>query len=162
MMNLNHSLNKPFSKFHKWLLGGFLGLSFLGFLDASYLAAEHYLGIPLTCVVFSGCEKVLDSEYSAIFGVPIALFGAGYYAAIFVLAAAFLETRRRMFLNAAAFLPLAGSVVSLFLVYLQIFVLKALCQYCLISAFITFALLGIACAFLFSGRQLKQDAPESV
>ena len=47
-------------------------LSFLGFADASYLTADHYLSLPLPCTL-NGCEVVLTSRYATLGPVPTAL-----------------------------------------------------------------------------------------
>ncbi|MDP4007363.1 MAG: vitamin K epoxide reductase family protein [bacterium] len=121
----------------RWILIAFLVLSFLGFLDASYLVAEHYLGIPLICTITHGCGEVLKSEFSSFFGIPIALFGALYYAAIFFLTILFLDTRNSLFLKWALLLPLGGFLFSLWLIFVQAFLVEAWCQYCLLSAFLS-------------------------
>jgi uncharacterized membrane protein len=63
----------------KWIIFGLIVVSFLGFLDATYLAAKHYLGAPIACSIFEGCEKVTTSQYAAVFNIPVALLGALYY-----------------------------------------------------------------------------------
>jgi len=54
----------------KWWLGSTLALSFVGFLDASYLTAKHYLNFEIPCSILNGCEQVLTSQYATLFGVP--------------------------------------------------------------------------------------------
>ena len=70
---------------HKFLYFTFLPVSFLGFIDASYLTIKHFVGTPLPCSVLKVCEEVTTSQYSVIGGVPVAMLGAIYYLAIFVL-----------------------------------------------------------------------------
>ncbi len=111
----------------------FIAISFLGFLDATFLTAEHYLGPLLGCPIFGGCDKVLVSPYSAVAGIPVALFGAIYYLAIFVLGIAYFDTGRVKILKLAASLTPLGLIASLWFLYLQLFVIKALCFYCIIS-----------------------------
>lgn len=132
----------------KWIIIAFLVLSFLGFLDASYLVAEHYLGVPLICTITEGCSEVLESEYAVFLNAPIALFGALYYAAVFLLAVLFLDTKNPLFLKGAILLPLAGFFFSLWLIYVQAFLLEAWCQYCLLSALISTLLFLLALKLL--------------
>ncbi|PIN71897.1 hypothetical protein COV22_04575 [Candidatus Woesearchaeota archaeon CG10_big_fil_rev_8_21_14_0_10_47_5] len=101
------------------------------------MTAEHYLGVPIVCSIVDGCEQVLHSTYATIFGIPIALFGALYYAAVFLLTFLYVDTKNLAFLKGAVALPFAGFVASAWFVYLQAFVLEAWCQYCLISALIS-------------------------
>jgi uncharacterized membrane protein len=105
-----------------------------GFLDASYLTVKHYLGGPVVCVILQGCDVVTTSKYSVVGPAPVALFGAIYYFFIFFLAALYIETKRELFLAAAAALTPVGFLASLWFVYLQFFIIKAICLYCMISA----------------------------
>jgi uncharacterized membrane protein len=112
-----------------------LAASLIGFIDAAYLTAKHYLGMPPSCGRFGGCETVTTSEYATIAGVPIALLGALYYLAVFLSVIAYLDTRRTGIIRWTAGFTTVGFVASLWLVYLQLFVIKAICPYCMLSAF---------------------------
>jgi uncharacterized membrane protein len=118
----------------KWLIILFICLSFVGFLDAAYLTVEHYTQGILPCYVFKGCEKVTTSQYSTLAGVPISLFGAIYYLTIFISGILFLDTKSQKWLSVLGYLPILGFLASLGLIYLQLFVIKAICLYCVISA----------------------------
>ena len=112
----------------------FIILSFIGFLDAAYLTIKYYTNEPVVCSVFDGCERVIASSYAAIGPVSVALLGAIYYLAIFLLALVYLGTERKSILIFAARLTVIGFLASLWFIYLQLFVIEALCFYCLISA----------------------------
>jgi uncharacterized membrane protein len=106
--------------------------SFLGFVDAAYLTIIHYQqGIP-PCLV-EGCETVLTSSYATVAGIPIALLGALYYMAIFFLAFSLLQKFSRNVLITLVILVSIGFAVSLVLLGIQLFVLDAICQYCIVS-----------------------------
>ncbi len=109
-------------------------LSFIGFLDASYLTFKHYSGTPINCAIFNGCEEVTNSKYATIGPVPVALLGAIYYALIFLLVIAYLDSKNPKFFNLAALMTPLGLIASLGLVYLQLFIIKAICLYCMVSA----------------------------
>ena len=134
MMNLEAPLNKQSTLIHKLLIWGFIVVSLIGFLDATYLTTKHYLRTPINCSVFNGCEEVTTSKYSTVAGIPVALLGAIYYLTIFILGIAYVDTKKEALAYFAARLTLIGFIVSLWLVYLQFFVLHALCLYCLVSA----------------------------
>lgn len=134
-----------------WLVLVFAVLSFGGFLDATYLAAKYYLGEPVVCSILNGCEKVTSSQYAAIFGIPVALLGSLYYLLIFVLTVIYLDSRNEKFFRLAAGLTPIGFLASLIFVYLQVFVIHALCLYCLISA-ATSTLLFIFSFFAFTKK----------
>lgn len=124
----------------KWLALAFLVISFLGFLDATYLTVKYYLGEPVVCSVLEGCEKVTTSDYATVGAIPIALAGSLYYLVIFVLALFYLDTGKRIVFLSAVWLTPGGILVSLWLLYLQLFVILAVCLYCIFSL-VTSALL---------------------
>lgn len=116
-----------------WLPFAMLALSAVGFLDASYLTVKHYLALPVACSILEGCDKVLTSPYAAWWGVPVALIGVAYYFTLLTLAAGFLFAGRIALFRFASLLTLIGFAASLWFLYLQLFVIHALCLYCLVS-----------------------------
>lgn len=129
---------------------GFLALSFLGLADAGYLAIAHFQNATPRCFLASGCDIVTTSPYAVVFGVPVALVGALYYLAVFLLSVAFLDTKRPLFLKAASLLAWGGFAVSLLFIFIQLFVLHAICTYCMISAGTSALLALLGCRVLFS------------
>lgn len=109
-------------------------VAFLGFLDAMYLTANKYFGVPITCNVTHQCDTVLTSSYSEILGVPVVLPGVFFYLAVLFGAYLYLETKNRRVLLAVALLPIGGLLFSIWLTIVQAFILHAWCQYCLLSA----------------------------
>jgi uncharacterized membrane protein len=93
-------------------------------------------GRSVRCTVTSGCSEVLASPYATIGGYPLAAFGALAYFTAFSLAtlAAFGSERAGKLLAVLVALMFA---MSLWLFYVQAFILHAFCQYCLLSAAIT-------------------------
>ena len=126
-----------------------LAVSFIGFLDASYLTAASYFNFSLPCSIFSGCDLVTTSEYSKILGIPVALLGLIYYAAIFLMALAYLESDYAVIMKFIAYGSIAGLLASVWFVFVQIFILKALCLYCLISAVTSTILFLLGMRILF-------------
>lgn len=114
-------------------------LALLGLGDAVYLTVQHFLGNSLRCTITSGCSEVLGSSYATVAGYPLAALGAVAYFTAFSLAtlAAFGYARARGLL---ALLVASMFLVTLWLLYVQAYVLYAFCQYCLLSAAITTAL----------------------
>ena len=110
-----------------------LAVAAIGFLDATYLTIEHYRGAIPPCTI-EGCEVVLTSEQAEIAGVPVALLGAIYYLLILILAIAYLDRQNQSVLRFAASTTIVGLVASAYFVSLQLFVIKSICQYCMISA----------------------------
>jgi uncharacterized membrane protein len=113
-------------------------LCLLGLGIAGYLTYVHYAGIEPVCTT-GGCEKVQASELA---GVPVALLGLLGYAAI----AASLFVRGDLGRTATAALALAGFGFSAYLTYLEIYVIDAICQWCLASAVLMTLLAAVAVA----------------
>lgn len=111
----------------------FLVVSALGFIDATYLSVQHFLGEIPPCTI-DGCEFVLTSAQSTILGVPVALLGSLYYLLILVLSISYLDTKNNKILKNLSFISIFGFIASIYFVYLQLFVIKYICQYCMISA----------------------------
>ncbi|PIR44082.1 hypothetical protein COV23_01735 [Candidatus Wolfebacteria bacterium CG10_big_fil_rev_8_21_14_0_10_31_9] len=111
-----------------------LFLSTVGFIDATYLAIKKLFGGQIPCYVFSGCDIVNTSVYSSIFGIPLSLFGVIFYVSVFILMIRFLETKNNWYLKTIFYLSIFGFLISLYLIVIQVFIIKALCLYCIISA----------------------------
>ena len=135
----------------------FLVISIVGFLDAAYLSVKYFQGEPPVCTLLNGCDVVTGSKYAAIWGIPIALLGAFYYLTIFILTVIYLDTKKEKFIKFAARITPLGFLFSLWLVYLQIFTLEALCLYCIISAISSTALLVIGLLILYRLKQNFRD-----
>jgi len=120
-----------------------LVLALAGVAVAGYLTWIHYGEIDPVCVGGGGgCERVQASEYSEVAGVPVALLGLVTYAAITAL---LLLPRSRGVLPAAG-VALVAFAFSAYLTYLELFVIDAICQWCVASAVIATALAAATCA----------------
>jgi uncharacterized membrane protein len=127
-------------------------VSLLGLADAIYLTVQHVTGQSVICTIVSGCSEVLSSSYAVVAGVPLALFGAAAYFGVFSLAtlAAFgYRVAGKLLIP----LVLLMFLFSLWLIYLQGFVIGAWCQFCLLSAAVTTALTVIVLTGLFLRRK---------
>ena len=124
-------------------------LSLCGLADAIYLTIGHMTGETVRCTIVAGCSEVLSSPYAVVAGVPLALVGAASYFSVFSLAtlAAFGYRLAGTLLRLLVALMV---VVSIWLTYLQAFVIRQFCQYCLFSAVVT---ITIAVLLLFARRK---------
>jgi len=120
-------------------------VSLAGLADATYLAVQALTGETLGCGGSPDCFRVLGSSYARVGGIPVALFGTLAYFSVFTFAtfAAFGYVRARTFLILTVG---AMFLASLWLLYVQAFLLHAYCRYCLFSAAITFLLAGLVMA----------------
>ena len=120
-------------------------ISLAGLADATYLTVTHLTGDDLVCGSSWGCSAVLGSVYASVAGIPTAAFGALAYFVAFSSAtlAAFGYARARTLLMLVV---MAMFGATLWLLYLQAFILHAFCPFCLLSAALTFLLAGIVVA----------------
>jgi uncharacterized membrane protein len=119
-----------------WLYVVAVILSLVGIADSIYLTVMHLTGKSVRCSVEFACSEVLSSEYASIAGIPLASIGAVAYFTVFSLATLAAFGYKRLFFP-LMILVLTMFAITLWLIYLQAFVINAWCQYCLLSAFIT-------------------------
>jgi uncharacterized membrane protein len=122
-------------------------LALAGVFVSLYLTL-YKLGLigQLSCSVGS-CETVNTSEWSVLLGQPVALWGLGFYLATFAVAAAGLSERlldsRPVSLLLVA-MGGGGVLFSAWLTYLELFVIHAICMWCVISALIVTSIFATA------------------
>src|SRR5262245_40456865 len=123
-----------------------------GLADATYLSVQALTGETLSCGGSPDCFRVLGSSYAKLGGIPVATLGALGYFTAFTLAtfAAFGYWWAPRFL---ALIAGAMFLMTLWLLYVQAFLLHAYCRYCLFSAAITFLIAGLLIAVPPSQRQ---------
>lgn len=138
-------------RINKWLIIIFFFAALIGFADSAYLTAQHIRGVIPPCALLNNCELVLTSKYATIGSVPVAALGLLYYGTVLVLLIAYFDIGNRRILHWACWLVSAGMLASLYFLYVQLFVIGALCPYCLISALTTLAL------FIVSVRIMRMD-----
>jgi uncharacterized membrane protein len=92
-----------------------------------YLTWAHYADSTVLCVAGGGCETVQESEYAEIAGIPVALLGLGAWATILALVV-WDSVGARL---AAASLAFLGLLFSVYLLVLQLFVIEAVCIWCM-------------------------------
>ena len=120
----------------KWLYRASIIITVIGLAVSIYMTIFKLTDNESMCIGNGGCSIVNNSPYAAIYGIPVAAFGVGGYLAI--LAFIILEKKAGNFFkqNATMFtfgLTLIGFLFTLYLIYLEIFVIKALCPFCLTS-----------------------------
>ena len=122
---------------------GILLLGVCGFLIARHIYRhKNNNQSPLVCPIKFDCHAVTNSDYSKLFGIPLEMLGMTYYGLI-SLAYLFLiflpSIPSGLLLNLTLILILLSSIAFLFSLYLigvQIFILKKGCSWCIVSAFI--------------------------
>lgn len=133
-------------------------LAIAGIADAVYLTIVHYDTTALVCGI-GDCHTVQASKYAEIGGVPIAILGLLMYVAIAGLGVARFRlpgaVDRLTFLAFA--LALAGTAYAAYLTYLELAVIDAICQWCVVSALLTLAILVVEGANVWSGLETAEE-----
>ena len=126
-------MKKP-ETFSNWL---FVITALIGLVDSAYLIWIKIANDKVYCLPGLGdCWTVNTSQYSQVFGIPISVFGVLGYLIILLV---FLYQDRNNFLqnNHITLLfgmTLAGFLYSIYLTYLELFVINAICPFCVVSA----------------------------
>ena len=119
-------------------------LALAGFFLSAYLFlyALGYYG-ELACGAGGSCDLVQGSRWAVFLGFPVAGWGVGWYAAVF--GVAILGTRAgvggaRWIPGALALLAVGGLGFSIYLTALELWVIHAICRWCVASAALTVAI----------------------
>lgn len=134
----------------------FMAVSFSGFLDALYLSVERMRGVKVICVILKGCDQVTSSLYSTILTIPVAYLGMAYYLIIFSMAVWFLLFKKEQTIRLMSYMSGIGFLASTWFVYVQLFVVRAICFYCMISA-TTSAALFVAGSYYLVNHSRKRS-----
>lgn len=120
-------------------------LALLGVLDAGYLMIVHYQNTSVFCgaLGLADCDRVLESSYAYLFGIPLALIGLFHYSLLALALIAGGVLRMKIARYAVLLLSAIGLAASLYFVYLQAVVIQAICLYCLGSAMVSVTLFFI-------------------
>jgi uncharacterized membrane protein len=105
-------------------------LDIVGLLVAGYLSVVEINGGVPSCGLIKGCEEVALSEYARIGGIPVAVFGVVLSIALLGLALAWWKTDVYGLLLAHYGLSLVGVLFDGWFLYLQMFVIQAVCIWC--------------------------------
>jgi uncharacterized membrane protein len=136
-----------------WLPKVSIVLAIIGLLDSIYLAWLKLAGTTALCGGVGDCESVNNSIYAEINGIPIALLGAGAY--LLIMALLLVEGRFGLGTEWPVMgvfgLSLIGTLYSVYLTYLEVAVLHAICPYCVLSA------IAIALILVISVIRLRQQ-----
>ena len=119
-----------------FLVFSFIALCLLGIADAGYLAYKHRRKEVLICPLNYDCNAVTESKWGSVFGIRNEVLGLLFYVAAIaaILAALFVPGWTPTIYLLLVLASGGGLVYSIFLIFIQTFVLKNYCFYCLISA----------------------------
>ena len=120
-------------------------LSFAGLGVAAYLTISYYTGASLACGNVGNCDYVISSEYAKLVGIPISPLGFATYSALLLGSLAIIALAEPPALLRWGILALAviGVGFSAYLTAIELFVLHAICVYCVASAVLITGILGL-------------------
>ena len=111
-------------------------LSVLGIVVSGYLTWIHYSGQPIYCGGSSSCELVNSSRFAFLGPIPVALLGLGAYVVILLLSLIPPGEDRQWPAQLIFGVSLIGVIFQLYLSYIEVFVLHAICYWCVSSQII--------------------------
>lgn len=149
-----------------WRLWAITVLALIGLGVAGYLTYEKFTGGGLVCLGGSQeCEIVQNSPYSQIGPIPVATLGLVGYLIFLVVTALQLRASsvesRRVLAGLNFGLALGAFLYSVYLTYLELFVIYAICTWCVISALVVTLILILATWELIALSRATQEAPET-
>jgi uncharacterized membrane protein len=125
-------------------------IALLGLAVAGYLSVVKLAGQLPVCGPLRGCETVALSEYSDIGSIPIALLGVVFSALTLALQLIWWRRGERRALLAAYGLGLFGILFVAYLTYLELFVIHAVCVWCVVYA------MTVAAGWLVTAAALRR------
>jgi uncharacterized membrane protein len=110
-------------------------LTIAGLLVSIYMTIYKFTDNEKMCIGSGGCSVVNSSRYSEVSGIPVAVLGVTGYSAI--LAVLLLERKNKFFEQNGTMLffglSITGFLFTVWLIYVEIALIKALCPFCLTS-----------------------------
>ena len=118
----------------RWASPVSLLISVLGLAVATYLTYEHYTGNKTLACSGNGainCAKVTTSAESHILGIPVAVLGLAFFAGMTLLCLPFAWRRPEPIVRYARLLGVTTGIgMILWLIYAELFIIKAICLWC--------------------------------
>lgn len=119
----------------KWLYRVMIALVIIGLAVSVYMTIYKISGNDGMCLGSGDCSTVNASRFSEVNGIPVAVFGIAGYAAILIVL--FYENKNEFFRKNGTLLvfgmSLTGFLFTLWLVYVELVLLKAICPFCVTS-----------------------------
>jgi len=135
-------------------------LALVGAFVALYLTLYKMGAIGHLACGLGGCERVNTSKWAIFAGAPVAAWGLAFYIATFIVALvgtspSWAERREITYLLAA--MSFVGVVFSAWLTYLELYVIDAICKYCVTSAVIVTAIFIVSIADVVMGNRVQSN-----
>ena len=127
---------------HFWAQVAIFVLGVCGFFVARHIFRhKNNNKNPLVCPIRFDCQAVTHSDYSRLFGIPVEILGMVYYSIVSIAYLSFILTSGAVpvaLVGFVIFLSFAAFLFSVYLIGVQIFILRKGCSWCIVSALICF------------------------
>jgi uncharacterized membrane protein len=123
-------------------------VALVGLGISAYLTVVHYAGAEPVCAISHGCATVQQSDYAQLAGIPVAVLGLLGY--LTLLGALWVDSDPARLL--AAFVAFVGLGFSLWLTYVEVFKIDAICIWCVGSAICMAVLAALTASRLPAGQ----------
>jgi uncharacterized membrane protein len=138
----------------KWLYRASIALVIIGLAVSVYMTIYKLSGNDGMCLGLGGCSTVNASRFSEVNGIPVAVLGViGYAAILFV---HLFESRNEFFRKNGTLLifgmSLTGFLFTLWLVYVELYIIYAICPFCVTSQIVMTIIFIIAVVRLFKNQ----------
>lgn len=139
-------------------------LALIGVLVAAYLTLYKVGAIGHLACGLGSCERVNTSRWATFLGAPVAAWGLAFYAVTFIVALAGTSVTwigRREISVVLTAMSAAGVAFSAWLTYLELYVIGAVCRYCVVSAVIVVLILLMSIADLRRSATVVEQTHQS-
>jgi uncharacterized membrane protein len=137
-------------------------LGLLGMAISSYLTYVHYKEVSPICLPIAPCDAVLSSPYTVVWVIPLSLLGLLMYILLAFLGFWFLreKTHGQTLIALVVYtLALSGTLFTGYLYYLEIFIIRAFCTWCIASSLVIFLILALSLINLRSTERYVKEVP---
>ena len=146
-MALLEKLTVPTTGLPRWVVPSTLGLGLAGLGVSIYLTVEHFTSPDqLACPIgaSTNCTTVTTSAQSRFIGIPVAVLGLVFFVTLLVLCLPrFWTTSAVRVWQARLAVAALGMLFVLYLIFSEIFLIRAICQWCTVVHVLTFALFAV-------------------
>lgn len=119
--------------------------SLIGLAVTSYLAYEYNLGGSINCpLTGTGCDLVRKSQYSSLLGISLPYFGMLFYLVVALMSVWLTDVRNKLVNSIRLLGVFSGVLFGVYLTFLEAFVIKAYCVWCLTSFAVSIIILVLA------------------
>ena len=130
--------------------------SVVGLLVSIYMSIYKFSNNNAMCLGSGDCATVNASRFSEIYGIPVAFFGVFGFVAIILVH--FLEKRIKLFEQQGTLMifgmGLFGFIFVLYLTYVELYVIHAICPFCVATA------IAMVLVFIIAIIRLVRNQPE--